>query len=213
MYIINIFIFILFNFFLISFCICIPKILNFVNILALLLLIINYVALRKHFLQVVWILANWGEKKKPQNNEELEIDYWAKGIEFALYDSPIENPNLIDYMIGSIRIVHQERTISVIFEKREAIAAVGIYVNKWRQASNKEELSRQVIYNGKTIDIEDCDVLDFLKTINSSNIELRITSVKYDLRKEKGVVCHYNTNDMYEDELLNSMLNSFKKDI
>lgn len=66
-------------------------------------------------------------------------------------------------------------------------------------------------YNNEEIFINMNDPLEEIfkkvSVINTNRYTFKIKSKSYNLKNEKGIIFYYNTNDMYERELIHKLLN------
>ena len=137
------------------------------------------------------------------------IDYWKKKIEFEVYDYPFESTKLYDYYVGKVRVLHKKNKITIISLKKEIIPAVGIFFHKWENMDEDyKDFVETTVKNDIRIDmsvgiekiIENCIKLD------QEEYTLEISCDCYDMTKEKGIICYYNTNENYNNELLQNII-------
>lgn len=139
------------------------------------------------------------------------IDYWEKNIEFAIYDYPYHNENLRKYNVGDLIIRHSVDEIEVRFKKKDLIIAAGLLEHKLGRISPayEDEISTYIRTHENSNEFEYSNISKIIyKTIilESEDISFVIKSKRYDLNKEAGIICYYDLDDLYEDEILEEIL-------
>lgn len=109
-----------------------------------------------------------------------------------------------EYVICKIKIKHENDKITFIFNRKEIIGAEGIIYNKWENIINKERVNVTTTINRTKLKLNPYEMK--LASLQTNTHVVTINSDDYDLRKEKGIICYYNLNDVYEDEELNNLL-------
>jgi hypothetical protein len=103
----------------------------------------------------------------------------------------------------------------LFFQKKNAIPAIGIFLEKWNSIDDADLLTTTYLIwenNEQELSLSETSFSDLISRINEIDevffFSLEIRSSIYDLRKEKGIICYYNLNDRYHDELLDNIFNS-----
>lgn len=97
-------------------------------------------------------------------------------------------------------------------EKKELIPCLGIFYHKWDSILpwNKIHIETVVICNEKEISIDMNpsfeEIFQKISIIQTKEYVFKIKSESYNLKNEKGIIFYYNTNDMYERELIIKLL-------
>lgn len=140
------------------------------------------------------------------------IDYWNKNIEFELIDYPVEKSFLKEYKIRDITIIHRETEILIKSFKKDLIASVGIFYNKWEaiEEDYKNFIETNLLANNQSINLSDCMKEDIIfkkcAILNLNEYTFQIKSYAYNLLNEKGIICYYNLNDEYHNTILDEIL-------
>jgi hypothetical protein len=97
------------------------------------------------------------------------INYWKKNIQFAVYDCPVDHDFLTNYFIEEINIVHIQNKISIIFSKKNAIPAIGIFLEKWNSIDDADLLTTTYLIwenNEQELSLSETSFSDLISRIN-----------------------------------------------
>ena len=140
------------------------------------------------------------------------IDFKKKNIQYAVYDYAYTNDDFLkNYNIEEINIQHFTNKIIITFNLEFLTPAIGILLNKLDHVyeNTPEPLSIWIIVDATKVELKKTSVERILECCILAKhpiITFEIESQNYDLLQEKNIICYYNTNELYEDELLEIIL-------
>lgn len=126
-----------------------------------------------------------------------------------MYDYPIDIKKLENYHVGDIQVIHEEEKIILIFYKKDIIPAAGIFYYKWENIDDDYKDFLDIVINNKKTIIEMSinSIIDICAEYDCNKYTLEIKCDVYNMKQEKGIICYYNTDEMYNNELLHNIIN------
>lgn len=131
-----------------------------------------------------------------------------ENLTFKAYDYPMRSELLNNYKIENIFIRHEENYIIITCGSEDIFIGVNIFFYKYSLLSYPEDVTLSIQMNNEEETVTP-NYDEILKkcTQNKSNVYfLKIKSKSYDLRKENGIIVYYDSDYLYNNEILNRII-------